>query len=67
MSMGYMREKTDYENPLISFKELVQKAYVERIDLCDHGYYATPVSILTGSKEKGIHFYIMYLERQSQK
>ncbi len=36
----------DYEKPLITFRELVKKAYFERIDLCDHGYYASP----------GIHF-----------
>ncbi|MDF2511585.1 MAG: xdhB [Herbinix sp.] len=36
----------DYEEPLITFKDLVKKAYFERIDLCDHGFYASP----------GIHF-----------
>ncbi|BCJ93842.1 xanthine dehydrogenase molybdopterin binding subunit [Anaerocolumna cellulosilytica] len=35
-----------YENPLISFIELVKKAYYERINLSAHGFYATP----------GIHF-----------
>lgn len=39
---GKMEEKT----PVMTFKELVKKAYMERIDLCDHGYYASP----------GIHF-----------
>jgi xanthine dehydrogenase large subunit len=38
--------KADYSNPLITFKELVKKAYFERIDLSAHGFYATP----------GIHF-----------
>lgn len=36
----------EYNNPLITFKELVKKAYFERIDLSAHGFYATP----------GIHF-----------
>ncbi len=37
---------TDYETPLITFKDLVKKAYFERIDLSAHGFYASP----------GIHF-----------
>lgn len=36
----------DYNTALITFKELVKKAYFERIDLSAHGFYATP----------GIHF-----------
>lgn len=38
--------RTDYEHPLITFKDLIKKAYFERIDLSSHGFYATP----------GIHF-----------
>lgn len=38
--------KVDYENPCTTFKDLVKKAYFERIDLSAHGFYATP----------GIHF-----------
>ena len=41
-----VNDRTDYNNPLISFKELIKKAYFERIDLSAHGFYATP----------GIHF-----------
>jgi xanthine dehydrogenase large subunit len=41
-----VNDSTDYNNPLISFKELIKKAYFERIDLSAHGFYATP----------GIHF-----------
>ena len=37
---------TNYEKPLFTFKELIEKAYFERVDLSAHGYYATP----------GIHF-----------
>lgn len=37
---------TDYETPLITFKDLVKKAYFERIDLSAHGFYVSP----------GIHF-----------
>lgn len=38
--------KVNYEKPLITFKELIKRAYFERIDLSAHGFYATP----------GIHF-----------
>ncbi|NNJ31696.1 xanthine dehydrogenase molybdopterin binding subunit [Lacrimispora defluvii] len=57
---GVHEGKTDYENSLISFKELVQKAYVERIDLCDHGYYATPGIYFDRDKGEG-HPFLYYV------
>ena len=48
--------KTDYENPLIAFKELVQKAYFERVDLCDHGFYTTPGIYFDRDKGEGNPF-----------
>lgn len=52
--------ETEYENPLITFKELVQKAYFERIDLCDHGYYATPGIYFDREKGEG-HPFLYYV------
>lgn len=40
-----VKEEID-KKPLLTFKELIKKAYFERIDLSAHGFYATP----------GIHF-----------
>lgn len=34
--------ETDYSSPLLTFRELINKAYFERIDLSAHGFYATP-------------------------
>ncbi len=36
----------DYNTPLISFNDLIKKAYFQRVDLSAHGFYASP----------GIHF-----------
>lgn len=52
--------ETEYENPLITFKELVQKAYFERIDLCDHGYYSTPGIYFDREKGEG-HPFLYYV------
>lgn len=47
---GYIYEviegKINYEKPLITFKELIKRAYFDRVDLSAHGFYATP----------GVHF-----------
>jgi len=49
----------DYRYPeiKISFTELVQRAYLNRISLGAHGYYSTPDIFFDGSKMQGSPFY----------
>lgn len=51
---------TDYKKPLTTFKDLVKKAYFERIDLSAHGFYATPGIYFDRDKGQG-HPFLYYV------
>ncbi|MCE1246393.1 MAG: xanthine dehydrogenase molybdopterin binding subunit [Firmicutes bacterium] len=44
--------KVNYAEPLISFNELIKKAYFQRVDLTAHGFYASPG--IWFDREKGV-------------
>lgn len=57
---SWKEETINYSKPLISFKELVKKAYFERVDLSSHGYYATPGIFFDREKGQG-HPFLYYV------
>lgn len=53
-------EKIHYDEPLLTFQEVINMAYLERVNLSAHGYYKTPGIYFDREKGKG-HPFLYYV------